>query len=326
MTHVLALVLGYLIDVAVGDPRWLPHPVVGMGKTITWAERVLRGMFPDTAAGQRSAGLVLAVALPLATLALSTAALALASGVGWWLVLALDTLMCYQCLATHELVRQTSLVQNALELHDLDRARQAVSMVVGRQTDRLDEAGVSRAAVETVAENASDGGGAPLVYLALGGGPLGLAYKAVNTMDSMIGYKNERYLDFGRCAARLDDVVNFIPARLCALAMVAISPLLGLSAREAWRVWRQDRGLSESPNAGQTESAAAGALGVCLGGPATYFGKVVEKPWLNETGAQAGPGDIARANRLMVGASILVLTLCCAIRLCLSLGGPGVTV
>ena len=315
MIHALALLLGYLVDLVVGDPRGLPHPVVGMGKTITWAERALRGTFPATQAGERAAGLALAVALPLATAALSALALTIAGLASWWLALALDTLMCYQCLATRELVRQTACVQQALEEHDLAGARQAVSMVVGRETARLDEAGVSRAAVETVAENASDGVVAPLFYLALGGGPLGLAYKAVNTMDSMIGYKNERYLDFGRAAAKLDDLANLLPSRLCALAMVAVAPACGMSASDAWRVWRQDRGLSESPNAGQTESAAAGALGVRLGGPAIYFGRLVDKPWINAGGAQAQAADIARSHRLMVGASIVVLMMSCAARL-----------
>ncbi len=314
MTHVMAIFLGFLLDLIFGDPRWLPHPVVGMGRTITWAEKRLRASFPDTPQGRRRAGAVLAAALPLATLALSCGALWIAGLVAWQLRLVLETLMCYQALATCELRRQTLVVGQRLEEGDLPAARTAVSMVVGRDTACLDEAGVTRAAVETVAENAADGVIAPLFYMALGGGPLALAYKAVNTMDSMIGYKNDKYLDFGRAAARLDDVCNFVPSRLAALLMVCVCPLLGFDASGAWRIWRRDWSLSTSPNSGQTEAACAGALGLRLLGDAFYFGKLVHKPAVGDNTREIEVADIARSNRLMLAASLSMLLLTCAVR------------
>ena len=314
MTHVLAIFFGFLLDLAFGDPRWLAHPVVGMGRTITWAEKRLRAAFPDTPQGRRRAGAVLAAALPLVTLVLSCGVLWLAHLVDWQLRLILETLMCYQALATCELRRQTLVVGQRLEEGDLPAARTAVSMVVGRDTACLDEAGVTRAAVETVAENAADGVIAPLFYMALGGGPLALAYKAVNTMDSMIGYKNDKYLDFGRAAARLDDVCNFVPSRLAALLMVCVCPFLGFDAGGAWRIWRRDWSLSTSPNSGQTEAACAGALGLRLLGDAFYFGKLVHKPAVGDNTRAIEVADIARANRLMLAASAAMLLLTCAVR------------
>ncbi|WP_322153878.1 adenosylcobinamide-phosphate synthase CbiB [Paratractidigestivibacter sp.] len=310
----LAMLLGFLLDLLLGDPRWLPHPVVGMGRTISAAEKRLRASFPDTAEGRRRAGAVLAFALPVSTLVLADVVLWLA-GLAWLpLQTALETIMCYQALATRELWRQTVVVGRRLDEGDLSDARKAVSMVVGRDTASLDAAGVTRAAVETVAENASDGVIAPLFFMALGGGPLALAYKAVNTMDSMIGYKNERYLDFGRVAARLDDVCNWVPSRLAALLMVAVCPALGFDAAGAWRIWRRDRSLSTSPNSGQTEAACAGALGLRLLGDAYYFGKLVHKPAMGDDTRQIETEDIRRANRLMVAASVAMLVLGCALR------------
>ncbi len=314
MTHVLSIFLGFLLDLAFGDPRWLPHPVVGMGRTISWAEKRLRAVFPDTLQGRRHAGAVLAFCLPAATLTLSCTVLWLAGLVAWQLSFALETLMCYQCLAACELRRQTMVVGEKLAQEDLAAARKAVSMVVGRDTACLDEAGVTRAAVETVAENAADGEVAPLFYMAIGGGPLALAYKAVNTMDSMIGYKNDRYLDFGRAAAHLDDVCNFVPSRLAALLMVFTCPLLGFDAQGAWRIWRRDWSLSTSPNSGQTEAACAGALGLRLLGDAFYFGKLVHKPAVGDEKRPVEVADIARANRLMTTSSALMLVLSCAVR------------
>ncbi len=307
MTHALAMLLGAGLDLLLGDPRWLPHPVVGMGKTITWAEKRLRAAFPDTPEGRRRAGAVLAAGLPLATLTLSCAVLWAAGLVSPWLSLAFETLMCYQALAACELRRQTLVVGEKIKRGDLPAARTAVSMVVGRDTACLDEAGVTRAAVETVAENAADGVIAPLFYMAIGGGPLALAYKAVNTMDSMIGYKNERYLDFGRAAAHLDDVCNWVPSRLAALLMVACCPLLGFDAAGAWRIWRRDWSLSTSPNSGQTEAACAGGLGLRLLGDAFYFGKLVHKPAVGDDTRPIEVADIARANRLMLASSAAML-------------------
>ena len=286
MMTILAVAAGFAADLAFGDPRWLPHPVVAMGRAITWAEGRLRGAFPQTSAGTRAAGLVLAVALPLACGLLTWGILHLCGMVHSGLRFVAEAWASYQILAACELRRQSLAV-----------ARASV----------LDEQGVARAAVETVAENASDGVIAPLFYLMIGGAPLGMAYKAVNTLDSMVGYKNERYIDFGCASARLDDAVNWIPSRLSALLMIAVCPIVGLDARGAARIWRRDRRRHASPNSAQTESACAGALGLRLAGPAVYFGKLVEKPTIGDASREIEWGDIARATRLMLAASVCAL-------------------
>ena len=287
MMTILAVAAGFAADLAFGDPRWLPHPVVAMGRAITWAEGRLRRAFPQTSAGARAAGLVLAVALPLAC------------GLLTWGILHL-------CGMVHPGLRFVAEAW-AFSKGGLVAAREAVGLIVGRDTSVLDEQGVARAAVETVAENASDGVIAPLFYLMIGGAPLGMAYKAVNTLDSMVGYKNERYIDFGCASARLDDAVNWIPSRLSALLMIAVCPIVGLDARGAARIWRRDRRRHASPNAAQTESACAGALGLRLAGPAVYFGKLVEKPTIGDASREIEWGDIARATRLMLAASVCAL-------------------
>ena len=223
---ILAAAAGFAADLAFGDPRWLPHPVVAMGRAITWAEGRLRGSFPQTSAGTRAAGLVLAVALPLACGLLTLGILHLCGMVHPGLRFVAEAWASYQILAACELRRQSLAVARAFSKGGLVAAREAVGLIVGRDTSVLDEQGVARAAVETVAENASDGVIAPLFYLMIGGAPLGMAYKAVNTLDSMVGYKNERYIDFGCASARLDDAVNWIPSRLSALLMIAVCPHL----------------------------------------------------------------------------------------------------
>ena len=204
---------------------------------------------------------------------------------------------------------------HALTCGTLAEARQAVGRIVGRDTGALTQAGVTRAAVETVAENFSDGVVAPMVFMLLGGAPLALCYKAVNTMDSMVGYKNERYLNFGRGAAKLDDLANYLPSRLAALVLVVTAFLMGEDGKNAYRIWLRDRRKHASPNSAQTEAAMAGALGVRLAGPASYFGKPVEKPWIGEELGEAHPQDILRANRLMLAGSTLCLLVLAGIRI-----------
>lgn len=307
MMTILAVAAGFAADLAFGDPRWLPHPVVAMGRAITWAEGRLRGAFPQTSAGTRAAGLVLAVALPLACGLLTWGILHLCGMVHPALRFVAEAWASYQILAACELRRQSLAVARAFSKGGLVAAREAVGLIVGRDTSVLDEQGVARAAVETVAENASDGVIAPLFYLMIGGAPLGMAYKAANTLDSMVGYKNERYIDFGCASARLDDAVNWIPSRLSALFMIAVCPFVGLDACGAARIWRRDRRRHASPNAAQTESACAGALGLRLAGPAVYFGKLVEKPTIGDAYREIEWGDIARATRLMLAASVCAL-------------------
>lgn len=320
MNRVYAILAGFVLDLLLGDPRALPHPVVAMGWVIRWTEGRLRRAFPKDEEGTLWAGRCLAVVLPLACLGVSYGALWICGWIHPWLRFGVEAFMCYQIFATRELWRQSMAVLSALRGKDLVLARKAVGHIVGRDTEHLDESGVIRAAVETVAENASDGVVAPMLFLFLGGAPLGMLYKAINTMDSMIGYKNERYLYFGRAAAKLDDVANYIPARFCALCMVLIAPLLGLSSRNAWRIWRRDGREHASPNAAQTEAACAGALGVQLAGNAHYFGRQVEKPSIGDPLRPVETEDIHRSNRLMLWSSVLALLLCTALAVMVVMG------
>lgn len=307
MLTVAAVVAGFLLDALLGDPRRIPHPIVAMGNAIAWLEPRLRAAFPDTPSGARRAGMVLVAVLCAGSFGATWCLIAVAGLVHPLLGFAVETWLCYQALAACELRRQSMRVVRELTREGLPAARRAVGMIVGRDTEALDERGVLKAAVETVAENTADGVVGPLVYLIVGGAPLGMLYKAVNTMDSMVGYKNERYLDFGRAAARIDDVLGFVPARLAALCMIAAAPAAGLSAKGAWRIWRRDRFNHASPNSAQTESAMAGALGVELAGRAVYFGKLVEKPTMGDATRPIEREDVRRANRLMVLASALSL-------------------
>ena len=233
----------------------------------------------------------------------------LARNINFWLYFALLTFWSFQILATKSLKTESMKVYDALKEGDLEKARYAVSMIVGRDTQALNEEGVAKAAVETVAENSSDGVVAPLLFLAIGGPVLGFFYKAVNTLDSMVGYKNDKYLYFGRFSAKLDDVLNYIPARISGLLLVAASPLAGLSISGAWRIWLRDRRNHASPNSAQTEAAAAGALEVQLAGDAYYFGKLYKKPTIGDPIRSVEYEDIRRMNRLMYAGVILALAL-----------------
>lgn len=309
MLTALAVLGGFGLDLLLADPAWMPHPVVGMGRAIAALEKWLRRLFPATPAGERAAGRVLAAALPLGTFALAAGALALAYRLHPAAGFALETLWCWQALALRGLADESGKVYAQLAKGDLPAARRAVSRIVGRDTGSLTAAGVTKAAVETVAENFSDGVAAPLFYLLIGGAPLGLAYKAVNTMDSMVGYKNKTYLHFGRAAARLDDAANFLPSRLAALLWIGAAGLAGFDGRGAWRIWRRDRLRHASPNSAQTESACAGALGVQLAGPAWYFGEYYDKPTIGDDTRPVEPADILRADRMLYLAGFLALGL-----------------
>ena len=320
MMTILAVAAGFAADLAFGDPRWLPHPVVAMGRAITWAEGRLRGAFPQTSAGTRAAGLVLAVALPLACGLLTWGILHLCGMVHSGLRFVAEAWASYQILAACELRRQSLAVARAFSKGGLVAARETVGLIVGRDTSVLDEQGVARAAVETVAENASDGVIAPLRYLALGGAPLGFFYKAVNTMDSMLGYVEPPYKNIGLVPAKADDVLNFIPARLSALFLLAAGAILGLDAKNGWRIFRRDRYRHASPNSAQTESVCAGLLGLRLAGDAWYHGVLHKKPYIGDERRAIEPDDIPRACRLMTAAAILALLACAGVKaLCIFL-------
>ncbi|HIY07383.1 MAG TPA: adenosylcobinamide-phosphate synthase CbiB [Candidatus Evtepia faecigallinarum] len=314
MALILAAVLAFLLDLLLGDPDKLPHPVVWMGKAIGGLEKGLRKRFSPTPRGELTAGTILVLSLTLGTLAMSLVLLWVAAKVHILLWFALEVFWGWQVLALKGLRQESYRVYTALVTGTLPQARQAVARIVGRDTQCLDEAGVTRAAVETVAENFSDGVAAPLFYYLIGGAPLALCYKAVNTMDSMVGYRTERYLYFGRPAARLDDAANYLPARLSALLLVAAAWLLGEDGRGAWRIWRRDRRNHASPNSAQTEAAMAGALNIRLAGPASYFGKRVDKPTIGDDIRPIQAADILRSNRLLYGAGVLSLVLFAALR------------
>lgn len=304
-----AIAAGFLLDLLLGDPVWMPHPVVWMGKAIGKLEGVLRSVFPETEKGQFWGG-VLLVAAMVGGSGLFFGGICWAAGrIHPALAFFFQTLWCWQALALKGLAEESEKVCRELEKGDLPAARKAVSRIVGRDTQALTEEGVTKAAVETVAENFSDGVAAPLFYMLLGGAPLAMVYKAINTMDSMVGYRNETYLYFGRAAARLDDAANFLPSRLAALLWIAGAALAGFDGKKAWKIWRRDRRNHASPNSAQTEAACAGALGIRLAGPASYFGKRYDKPYIGDDLRQPGPEDIRRANRMLYVSGWLALGL-----------------
>lgn len=296
------------MDFIFGDPSWLYHPVRIIGKGIELGERILRKLFREK--HLVLAGAVLWVIIAGASFLIPLGLLFLAQKIHPGVRFALETFWCFQILAGRSLCRESGKVYDRLQEDDLPGARRAVSMIVGRDTESLTGEGVTKAAVETVAENTSDGVTAPLIYMMIGGAPLGFLYKAVNTMDSMLGYKNDRYLYFGRIPAGMDDIFNYIPARITALAMIAAAYVTGLDGKNAWRVYRRDRKKHASPNAAQTESVCAGALRVQLAGDAVYFGKLYKKELIGDRLRPIEPRDIKRAQRLMYVTALLLLLLC----------------
>ena len=308
MNHFLALLLGFCVDLAVGDPRWLPHPVQGMGWLIGKLEPPLRAAFPKTERGELHAGVCLVV-LVVGLTGLATGGVLWAAGLVHPVLRAvLEVVVCWQILATRALRTETREVGHALERGSLEDGRRAVGMVVGRDTDQLTEEEVLAADVETVAENAADGILAPLLWAAVLGPVGGMCYKAVNTMDSMVGYQNDKYLYCGRAAALLDDVCNFLPARIAGLLM-CLAAYLGFDGKNAFRVFFQDRKNHKSPNSAHTEAACAGALGLQLGGTHLYFGKPVEKPTIGDPVRPICRADVRRANDLALMTAVLALVL-----------------
>ena len=314
MMTVWAVLGGFVLDALFGDPAWLPHPVVYMGKAISRLEKFLRPRLPKTPQGELLGGAIVAFCLPVGTFLLTGLVCWGAARLHPLLGLAVQMFWCGQALAARGLVQESTNVYKELKKPDLPGARKAVSRIVGRDTAELTAEGVTKAAVETVAENASDGVIAPLLYMLIGGAPLALTYKAINTMDSMLGYKNEKYLYFGRVPAKLDDAANYLPSRLAALLWVAAAAFTHNDAKGAWKIWRRDRRRHASPNSAQTESACAGALGVQLAGPAYYFGQYYPKLTIGDALRPIEPEDILRANRMMYVASSFALAWGCALR------------
>ncbi len=314
LTLLLALPIGFFIDLILGDPQGWPHPVIWIGKLISLLEKALRRAFPKTPAGEKAAGGLLWLLTAGISFLLPLLLLRLCGRVSPWLRLALESVMCWQILATKSLRVESMKVYAALETGDLTIARRAVSMIVGRDVNTLDDAGVTRAAVETVAENTSDGIVAPLLFLALGGAPLGFFYKAVNTMDSMLGYVEPPYKNIGFFPAKLDDVMNYLPARISALLMLLGGGLLGMNVPNGWKIFKRDRYRHASPNSAQTESVCAGLLGLRLAGDAWYHGVLHKKEYIGDNLREIVHEDIPRACRLLYATASLALLLACGIR------------
>lgn len=327
MSYTLQLFAAVILDFVLGDPRWFPHPVKGIGQLCSWSETLTRALF-----GTKLILAGLCTVLMVACVTVAAIFLLLQAGTSLHPLFgeALAVFLLYTTLAARDLIRHSNAVYQKLRSPaSLEQAREAIGRIVGRETRQLDEAGISRACIETVAENMVDGITAPLFFAVaasfaspwVGISPIGCSaigaffYKAVNTMDSMIGYKNDRYRHFGMAAARLDDVVNFLPARLSGFCVIVAAFFLNLDYRKAAAVFFRDRLNHASPNAGHTEAAAAGALGVWLGGPSTYFGQVVEKPFMGKGGRVAFPEDIPKANNLVLVGSLFFLLSLVALRL-----------
>jgi adenosylcobinamide-phosphate synthase len=314
MSHVALLVLAFALDAVIGDPRWLPHPVRFIGRAITYGEGRLR-QTTAFAPSDFQRGAVLVVLVVLGTYLLTALLFYLLTRWSLWIGISVSILLGSLCLARRNLREHAQAVSDALVRRDIVSARTMLARMVSRETSELSESEIIRGTVESVAENSSDGVIAPLFYMAIGGVPLAMAYKAVNTLDSMIGYRTERYEQFGKVAARLDDVANFIPARMTALALIGAAWLgrrfgRPYDEKNAWRITWRDGHKHDSPNAGYPEAAMAGALGVQLGGPSHYFGERVEKSTLGDARHLLCPEHISQELMLLDLASALVLTLC----------------
>lgn len=316
--HITAFLAGFILDLFLGDPMGFPHPVRWIGNLISnltdiFLKKAQATLEPEKV-GQRKRilGLIMVIIVITISAGICFVILHLAYTLNSVLGLIIESVITYQCIATKSLYVESMKVYKALDQDGLKAGRKAVSMIVGRDTDSLDEAGVIKAAVETVAENTSDGVIAPLIYLAIGGPVLGIVYKAINTMDSMVGYKNDKYIDYGRAAAKLDDVVNFIPSRVSAALMIISCLFLGrdYSFSRACKIFFRDRFNHSSPNSAQTESVCAGALGLQLAGPASYFGKLVEKKYIGDPIRTIELKDIKRANILMMATAFLCEAIC----------------
>ena len=309
-----AMVTGFIIDCFLGDPHGYPHPVILIGKLISALEKLFRKLFPSTKGGERAAGGCIWILTVVISFGVPFVILYFAHKVSPWLRFALESIMCWQIVAAKSLKDESMKVYQALETGDTKASRYAVSMIVGRDTERLDDAGVTKAAVETVAENTSDGIVAPVIFMALGGAPLGFFYKAVNTMDSMLGYVEEPYKNIGLVPAKLDDVMNFIPARISALIMLVSGALQKLDVKNGWKIFKRDRYNHASPNSAQTESVCAGLLRIQLAGDAWYHGVLHKKKTIGDDLRPVEHEDIPRTCRLMYLTSFLILIICALIK------------
>ncbi len=319
MMLLFAIIAGFILDLLLGDPRWLPHPICLIGNLISFLEKLLRGIVGKSEKGLLFGGALLVILVLTFSFVVPFLILLLATKVNPWLTFAIETFMCYQIFATRCLRDESMKVYNSLKRANLSDARLKLSWIVGRDTKELTAEEIAKGAVETIAENTADGIIAPMFYMFIGGAPLAFLYKGINTMDSMVGYKNERYLYFGRCAAKLDDIANYIPARIAGLCMIVAAYLLSFDAKKAWYIFKRDRYNHLSPN-----SVAAGALNIQLGGGHFYFGKWVPKETIGDNIRKVEAEDILQTNNLMymtAVVSILILTLVYLLELLLGVKG-----
>ena len=316
---IYAILTGFLLDLIIGDSYWLYHPVRLIGKLITMLETILRKVFPTSDGGERKAGLIFMILVCGITTLTAGGLIKLAYYLNFWCGFVLEVIMCYQLFAVRSLKDESMKVYKELEKGDLAASRKAVSMIVGRDTESLTVEGVTKATVETIAENTSDGTLAPMFYMFIGGPVLGWFYKAVNTMDSMVGYKNDKYLHFGRYAAKFDDVMNFIPARICGWFMIFASAILKMDWKNAKKIFLRDRFNHASPNSAQTEAVMAGALRIQLAGDAWYFGEKYEKPTIGDAIRPVEIHDIKRANQLLYATAIAAILIFSIIKITLQM-------
>lgn len=303
MDTIFILVIAFILDCIFGDPQSLPHPICLIGNLIKNGETFYRKHVKNEFIG----GMMLTITVVMLSFLVPFFIISLAGKINGYLAFAINIVFSYQILAAKSLKKESMKVYYPLKSGNLPEARKFLSWIVGRDTGDLDEIGVTKATVETVAENTTDGVVAPMIFIALGGAPLGFMYKAINTLDSMIGYKNDKYMHFGRFAARLDDVANFIPARITAIFMIIASGFVGLDFKNAFKIYIRDHRNHKSPNSAQTESVCAGALNVQLAGDAYYFGKLTKKPTIGDKNREIEPEDIIRANKLMYETVIITL-------------------
>ncbi len=309
MLHLAAIIAGFILDLIFGDPHWLPHPICLIGNLIGWLDKNLRALLAANKTALLCGGAFMVLIVVGVSFTIPLVILNLVGGISPWLAFAVETIMCYQIFATKCLRDESMKVYDALAKDDLADARVKLSWIVGRDTKNLDAEEVIKGAVETVAENTADGIIAPMLYMFIGGAPLAFLYKGINTMDSMVGYKNDKYLYFGRCAAKLDDLANLIPARITGLAMIMAAYFVNLDAKNAWKIFWRDRYNHLSPNSAMTESVTAGALNIQLGGDHFYFGKLVHKDTIGDNIRLVCADDIVKTNKLLYMTAVLCLLL-----------------
>ncbi len=317
IAQAVALVIGFLLDLLLGDPNFFLHPIRLMGRSISLTEKGIRAVLPKNGAGETAGGIIMVIIIIVFAGAVPTAVLFLLYRRDIILGTAAESIICYFMISARSLGKEGNKIYSSLLQKKINLAREQVSMIVGRDTERLDDEGITRAAVETIAENTCDGVVAPIIYMALGGAVAGCIYKAINTMDSMVGYKNEKYRRFGTAAAKLDDAANYFPSRIAAFLMILSSYMLGFDGKNAAYIHSRDKRKHESPNSAQTESVAAGALRIRLGGDAYYFGELHRKPYIGDDIKDIKYDNIKQTSRIMYLTAIICTAVCAAAKITL---------